>query len=101
MCDEPLVLTVEETAELLRISRGSAYEAVRTGVIPSISIGRRILIPRQLLLDAITQQGQTEREDEWHEYEHMNRPTGGITNSTLGIREPSTHSKTTSSLMVR
>jgi excisionase family DNA binding protein len=66
MC-ESLVLTVEEAAKLLRVSRGSAYEAVRAGVIPSISIGRRILIPRQLLLDAITQQGQTEREDEWHE----------------------------------
>lgn len=54
MCDEPVVLTVEEAAELLRISRGSAYEAVRTGEIPSIRIGRRIIISRQLLLDSIT-----------------------------------------------
>ena len=67
MCDKPVVFTVEEAAELLRISRGSAYEAVRAGQIPSVHIGRRILIPRQLLLDAITQQGQTERENEWHE----------------------------------
>ena len=58
-----MVFTVEETAEVLRISRGSAYEAVRTGQIPSVRIGRRILIPRQLLLDAITQKGSTERED--------------------------------------
>ncbi len=57
MCDEPVVFTVEEAAELLRISRGSAYEAVRTGQIPSILIGRRILIPRQLLLEQITEKG--------------------------------------------
>ncbi len=66
MC-ESLVLTVEEAAKLLRVSRGSAYEAVRTGELPSIRVGRRILIPRQSLLDVITQQGSTEREDEWHE----------------------------------
>ena len=57
MCDEPLVFTVEEAAELLRISRGSAYEAVRTGQIPSVRIGRRILISRQLLLEQITEKG--------------------------------------------
>ena len=64
MCDDPLVLTVFQTSKLLGLSRGATYEAVRTGQIPSVRIGRRILIPRQLLLDAITQQGQTEREDE-------------------------------------
>lgn len=50
MSDLPLVLTVEEAARALRISRGSAYEAVRTGEIPSIRIGRRVLVPRQMLL---------------------------------------------------
>ena len=44
------VLTVEEAASLLRISRGTAYEAVRTGAIPSCRLGRRILIPRAALL---------------------------------------------------
>ena len=53
MGEDALVLTVEETAELLRISRGSAYEAVRAGDIPSIRIGRRILVPRQLLMDTL------------------------------------------------
>ena len=37
--------TVEEVARLLGISRGSAYEAVRTGQIRSLTIGRRIVIP--------------------------------------------------------
>lgn len=40
------VLTVEEAAKLLRISRGSAYEAARTGQLPTIRIGRRLLVPR-------------------------------------------------------
>ena len=48
--DLPLVLTTEEAARYLRVSRGSAYEAVRTGQIPSIKIGRSIRIPRHALL---------------------------------------------------
>ena len=40
------VITVEEAAEILRISRNGAYEAVKRGEIPSIRIGRRVLIPR-------------------------------------------------------
>jgi len=41
----PVVLTVEETRKLLRLSRGATYEAVRRGQLPNIRIGRRILIP--------------------------------------------------------
>ena len=51
--DDPQVLTVDETARLLRISRGLAFTAVRDGTLPSIRIGRRILIPRQALDDVI------------------------------------------------
>jgi excisionase family DNA binding protein len=43
------ILTVEEAARYLRISRGLAFAAVRDGSIPSIRIGRRILIPRSQL----------------------------------------------------
>ena len=53
--------TVEEAGELLGLSRGSVYEAVRRGDIPTVRIGRRILVPmRQLdrLLDA--EPGETE-----------------------------------------
>ncbi len=39
------VMTVEEAAEILRISRNTAYEAVKRGDIPSIRIGRRVLVP--------------------------------------------------------
>ena len=38
-------MTVEQAGEVFGISRASAYEGVRTGEIPSIRIGRRILVP--------------------------------------------------------
>lgn len=43
-------LTVTETAEVLRIGRSAAYEAVRAGQLPSIRIGRRVLVPVHALL---------------------------------------------------
>jgi excisionase family DNA binding protein len=49
---ERLTLTVPEIAEALGVSRMSAYAAVRAGVIPSIRIGRRVLVPR-LALDQL------------------------------------------------
>ena len=38
-------LTVIEAGEILGISRSHAYEAVRTGEIPSIRIGKRWIVP--------------------------------------------------------
>lgn len=38
-------LTVKEAAAVLGIGRNTAYEAVKRGDIPSLSIGGRILIP--------------------------------------------------------
>jgi excisionase family DNA binding protein len=49
----PLVLSVEEAAAVLRISRGAAYEGVRCGEIPSVRIGRTIRVPRSRLLALI------------------------------------------------
>jgi excisionase family DNA binding protein len=46
----PLVLTVPEAGRLLRISRGSAYEAARRGEIPTLRIGSRVVVPTQQLL---------------------------------------------------
>jgi excisionase family DNA binding protein len=50
---ERLVLTVEETAELLGLSRGAAYEGVRCGDIPAVRVGRRWLVPRARLLELL------------------------------------------------
>ncbi len=46
---DSLVLTPVETAKLLRIGRGTVYEQIRLGVIPSIRMGRRILVPKEAL----------------------------------------------------
>ena len=40
-----LVYSVAEAGKRLGLSRGLMYEAIRTGQIPSVRIGRRILIP--------------------------------------------------------
>ena len=47
----PDVLTVEETAKFLRISRGLAFQSVRQGDIPSVRVGRRLLVPKLKLLE--------------------------------------------------
>jgi len=49
MQDERLVLSVDEAAVALGISRGSAYTAAQRGELPTIRVGRRILVPRDAL----------------------------------------------------
>ena len=41
--------TVEEAAVILGLSRGAAFNFVRDGTIPSIRLGRRLLIPAAAL----------------------------------------------------
>jgi len=43
-------LSVAETASLLGISRWLVQQAVHDGSLPSVRVGRRILIPRSRLL---------------------------------------------------
>lgn len=47
--NERLTLTVKEVQKLLGLSRGLVYQAIQSGQIPSIRIGRRVLIPRAAL----------------------------------------------------
>lgn len=42
-------VTVEEAGKFLGISRGSAYEAARSGDLPTIRIGHRLLVPTAAL----------------------------------------------------
>ena len=56
----PVVLTVEEAAQVLRIGRGAAYELTRqwraTGVqtgLPVVTLGRRLRVPRHALLSML------------------------------------------------
>ena len=49
----PLLLTVEEAAKVMRISRTGAYNAVAEGAVPAIRIGRTIRIPRDRLVASL------------------------------------------------
>lgn len=46
----PDVLTADEVAEVLRVGRNTVYDCVRTGAIPSVRLGRRLLVPKAALL---------------------------------------------------
>jgi excisionase family DNA binding protein len=45
--DNRLVLTVTEAAAAIGISRTHAYELVARGELPSLRLGRRIVVPRR------------------------------------------------------
>jgi excisionase family DNA binding protein len=45
----PLTLSVSEAAGLLGISRAFAYELVARGDLPSLRLGRRVVVPRRAL----------------------------------------------------
>ena len=44
--NERLTFTVDEVASLLGISRSGAYDSIARAEIPSLNIGRRVLVPR-------------------------------------------------------
>ena len=46
---ERLTLTVEQAGELLGISRALAYEMARTGRLPTLRFGKRIVVPRKAI----------------------------------------------------
>jgi excisionase family DNA binding protein len=46
---EALTMKVPEAARVLGISRGHAYAAAADGTLPTIRIGRRLLVPRAAL----------------------------------------------------
>jgi len=51
--NESLTLSVTEAASLLGISRALTYELAARGEIPSIHLGRRVVIPRRALVSMI------------------------------------------------
>jgi excisionase family DNA binding protein len=44
--EERVVYTVPEAGRLLGLSRNGSYEAAKRGEIPTIRIGRRLLVPK-------------------------------------------------------
>ena len=60
----PLFLTVMDVANLLGVSRASAYELVREDNFPKLKIVQgRIIIPRDRLLEWLDEQVRYERTD--------------------------------------
>ena len=49
MEQERLTLTVEQAGELLGISRALAYEMARTGRLPTLRFGKRIVVPKKAI----------------------------------------------------
>ncbi len=52
----PLMLSVIQIAEVLGISRTSAYELAHTKGFPSITIGNRMVIPKDKFIEWIDEQ---------------------------------------------
>ena len=50
---ERLTFTVDEVAVALGISRSSAYECAKRGDIPTVRLGRRIVVPRRAVLELL------------------------------------------------
>ena len=55
---EKLVYSPKEVGELLGLGRSSTYEALAEGRIPSIRVGRKLLIPKAGLIKLL--QGEAE-----------------------------------------
>lgn len=49
----PLMLSVIQVAEVLGISKTSAYELVHTDDFPSITIGKRLIVPKDKFIEWI------------------------------------------------
>ncbi len=49
----PPTLSVEHAAKLLGVSRSAAYRAAASGQLPTISFGRRLLVPTSRLLEML------------------------------------------------
>lgn len=49
----PPTISVEDASELLGISVRSAYKAARTGELPTLRLGRRVLVPTPKLLEML------------------------------------------------
>jgi excisionase family DNA binding protein len=60
--DERLALTVEEAGRRIGIGRSAAYDAARRGELPTLRIGRRLIVPlaafERMLLEAGSERRQ-------------------------------------------
>ena len=55
MAESRLTLSVDEAAALLGISRALAYELIARRELPSLRLGRRVVVPRRALEQLVEQ----------------------------------------------
>ena len=56
--DLPLTLNAREAAEVLRISKSKVYELAQSVSFPAIRIGKRVVIPRDKLIEWMNNQAE-------------------------------------------
>ena len=54
----PLTLKAQEAAEVLRISKSKVYDLARTESFPAVRIGKRVVIPRDKLIEWMNAQAE-------------------------------------------
>ena len=54
----PLTLNAREAAAVLRISKSKVYELARTESFPAVRIGKRVVIPRDKLIEWMNDQAE-------------------------------------------
>ena len=54
----PLTLNAHEAAAVLRISKSKVYELARTESFPAVRIGKRVVIPRDKLIEWMNAQAE-------------------------------------------
>ena len=47
----PDIITIQELCEMLHIGRDKAYVLLRTGLIKSVRIGRKFIIPKKSVIE--------------------------------------------------
>ena len=56
--DLPLTLNAREAAGVLRISKSKVYELARMESFPAVRIGKRVVIPRDKLIEWMKEQAE-------------------------------------------
>ncbi|MDL2219753.1 helix-turn-helix domain-containing protein [Ruminococcaceae bacterium OttesenSCG-928-O06] len=74
--DLPDVLTVDQLIEYLPIGRNNIYALLKSGVIKSIKVGRKYIIPKKYLLDFL--EGNFYNENTHTAMENVNTVSFGI-----------------------
>lgn len=57
--DDRVVMTVPEAGRALGLSRNGAYEAAARGDLPTIRIGKRLMVPKVAFQRMLDQAGQS------------------------------------------